>query len=174
MILTPNMYIYVTDSAAFQHLRDLFPGLSEAKVKGGIFVGPQIRKVLHSEEFIAKLKPKEKVAWQSFRDVVENFLGNHKRDDYKDLVKNLVVNYGRMGCRMSVKLHFLHGHLEIFRDNMGNYSEEHGERFHQDMKQMETRYQGRYKSSMMGDYIWTLIRESDVEPARKSRRSTHF
>ncbi|XP_076367346.1 uncharacterized protein LOC143255489 [Tachypleus tridentatus] len=32
--------------AAFKYLRDFFPKLSEAKVKAGVFVGPQIKKIL--------------------------------------------------------------------------------------------------------------------------------
>jgi hypothetical protein len=32
---------------------------------------------------------------------------------------------------MSVKLHYLHSHLEFFRQNLGDVSEEHGECFHQ-------------------------------------------
>ena len=32
-------------------------------------------------------------------------------------------------------------------------SEEHGERFHQDIQVMEKRYQGRWDEAMMGDYL---------------------
>ena len=39
-----------------------------------------------------------------------------------------------MGCRMSVKLHFLRSHLDFFQENLGDFSEEHGERFHQDIE----------------------------------------
>ena len=34
------------NGAAFQHLFTVFPGLSAAKLKEGIFVGPQIQEVL--------------------------------------------------------------------------------------------------------------------------------
>ena len=37
-------------SRAFRYIRQMFSSISEAKVKGGIFVGPQIRKMLASEE----------------------------------------------------------------------------------------------------------------------------
>jgi len=36
---------------------------------------------------------------------------------------------------MSVKVHFLHSHLDYFPENLGAMSEEQGERFHQDLKQ---------------------------------------
>ena len=41
-----------------------------------------------------------------------------------------------MGFRMSVKLHFLCSHLDFFQENLGDFSEEHGERFHQDIEPM--------------------------------------
>ena len=37
--------------AAFQHLSTVFLGLSAAKLKEGIFVGPQIREVLKDTDF---------------------------------------------------------------------------------------------------------------------------
>jgi hypothetical protein len=43
---------------------------------------------------------------------------------------------------MSTKLHFLHAHLDYFPENLGDVSDEHGERFHQDILIMEKRYQG--------------------------------
>ncbi|MFP3032588.1 MAG: hypothetical protein ACEY3M_16215 [Wolbachia sp.] len=39
---------------------------------------------------------------------------------------------------MSLKIHFLDSHLEFFPKNVGAVSDEHGERFHQDME-MEMR-----------------------------------
>jgi hypothetical protein len=49
--------------------------------------------------------------------------------------------------------------LDIFSENLGAVGEEQGERFHQDIKEMERRYQGRWNVNMMGDYCWTLHRE---------------
>ncbi|TGZ53494.1 hypothetical protein DBV15_12132 [Temnothorax longispinosus] len=40
-------------------------------------------------------------------------------------------------------LHFLHLHLDYFPENLADYSEEQGERFYQDMKKMDRRYQER-------------------------------
>ncbi|XP_058859314.1 uncharacterized protein LOC131702005 [Acipenser ruthenus] len=54
------------ESAAFKYLQDFFPKLSEAKVKAGVFVGPQIKKILECNEFPKKLTSKEKAAWNSF------------------------------------------------------------------------------------------------------------
>ncbi|XP_076353274.1 uncharacterized protein LOC143248642 [Tachypleus tridentatus] len=48
--------------AAFKYLRDFFPKLFEAKVKAGVFVGPQIKKILECTEFPKKLNRKERKA----------------------------------------------------------------------------------------------------------------
>src|SRR5215469_9311708 len=102
------------------------------------------------------------------------FLGNNNNPNYKDLVRNLIKSYQNMGCRMSLKLHMLHSHLDFFRENLGAVSEEHGERFHQDIAKMEKRYQGRWDSAMMGDYIWNLVREDKSTYQRQPRSNVHF
>ena len=42
---------------------------------------------------------------------------------------------------MPLKMHYLHSHLDFFRSKLADVSEEHGERFHQDIQVMEKRYQ---------------------------------
>ena len=56
-----------------------------------------------------------------------------------------------MVCKMSLKIHFLHSHLDFFPDNLGAVSDEQGERFHQNILQIEQRYKGRFGESMMSD-----------------------
>ena len=98
---------------------------------------------LPCKELEDKMTTREAEAWKEFRAVDQNFLGNNKQsDDYKLLVNNLMEKYKNMGCRMSLRLHFLHCHLDFFSPNIGDVSEEHGERFHQDISDMERRYQG--------------------------------
>jgi hypothetical protein len=130
--------------------------------------------ILECKEFPKMLTTKERAAWNSFVAVVRGFLGNRKAENYVELVETLVKNYGKMGCRMSLKVHILDAHLDEFKENMRAYSEEQGERFYQDILNFERRYQGQYNENMMGDYIWGLIRESDLQYSRKSRRTTHF
>ncbi|KAL6469172.1 hypothetical protein MHYP_G00226960 [Metynnis hypsauchen] len=151
-----------------------FKMLSEAKIKAGVFVGPQIRKIIECSEFPKKLNRKERAAWNSFVAVLRGFLGNHKDENYVQLVQTLIKNYAAMGCRMSLKIHILDAHLDKFKENMGAYSEEQGERFHQDIMNFERRYQGQYNENMMGDYIWGLIRQSDLQYSRRSQKTTHF
>ena len=129
-------------SRAFRHIRQMFPSISEAKVKGGIFVGPQIRRMLAFEKLEKQMSDLERNAWQAFRIIVKRFLGNHRRDDYVMVMSNLIESYEKLGCHMSLKLHFLHFHLDFFWDNLGNVSENHGERFHQDIQVMESAIKG--------------------------------
>jgi len=130
--------------------------------------------LLRDPVFSSHLNGLQRKAWEAFRNVVDNFLGNHKADNYVDLVEDMLEAYRRMGCRMSLKMHFLHSHLSFFPDNLGAVSDEHGERFHQDISTMEERYQGRFNSNMMGDYCWFLQRETEAEHKRKSKCLKHF
>ena len=66
------------EEAAFIYLRENFPRLSEAKLKEGIFIGPQIRDLIEDEYFDKLLQGDEKAAWDSFKFVVKGFLGKQK------------------------------------------------------------------------------------------------
>ena len=48
-----------------------------------------------------------------------------------------LCHWDNRGARMSLKIDFLHSHLDVFSSNMGEISDEHGERFHQEIKEME-------------------------------------
>ena len=75
---------------------------------------------------------------------------------------------------MSLKIHFLHSHLDCFPPNMGKISDEHDKRFHQDIKKMENRNQGRITMNKLADNCWFLQRESDIRYKRQVNRSKHF
>ena len=57
---------------------------------------------------------------------------------------------------MSLKMHFLHSTLDFFPSNLGEVSDEQGEKFHQDISVIEEQYQGRYDANMMEDFCWYL------------------
>lgn len=157
------------NGTGFLYLKQKFSRLSEAKIKEGIFVGPQIKEIMKDEIFDNMLNETELRAWSAFKSVVTNFLGNVKADHYKDIVSELLNAYKEMGCNMSLKIHFLDSHLDFFPENLGAVSDEHGERFHQDISAMEKRYQGKWSVTLLADYCWTLLRDT---PETKYRRKT--
>ena len=85
-------------------------------------------------------------------------------------MEELLLSLQDLGCQMSIKVQYLHSHLSEFPANLGDVSEEQGERFHQDVKVMEERYQGRWNCNMMADYCWSLMR--DVPYAVHKRLAT--
>ena len=104
----------------------------------------------------------ERYAWQSFRNVVHGFLGRNKADNYEDSVETLMQTYYKRGSRISLKMHYLHSHLDFFRPNLTAVSEDHGERFHQDIQVMRKRYQGRWDEAMMGSLSMWPARQSPL------------
>ena len=103
----------------------------------------------------------DKNDWIAFIQVVNNFLGNTKSPKYKEIVKAFLDDFHKLGCNMSVKVYFLHSHLEYFPENLGALSEEQGESFHQDIKIMEERNEGRWNINMIADYYWCLMRDGE-------------
>ena len=144
----------------FGYICSIFPGLSYEKKKAEIFDGPQIRTLTRDQHFVATMNVVEARVWKAFSTVVHNFLGNKKADNYKEIVEELLLSLQDLGCRMSIKVHYLHSHLSEFPANLGDVSEEQGERFHQNVKVMEERYQGRWNCNMMADYCWSLMRDA--------------
>ena len=53
----------------FKHLRTVFPGLSDVKLKG-VFIRPQITKVISDKNVDTKLNTTELEAWRSFNGAV--------------------------------------------------------------------------------------------------------
>lgn len=72
------------------------------------------------ENFSKKLNEIENRAWNSFISLCQNFLGNKKSPNYVEVVNEFLESYAEMGCRMSIKIHFLHGHLDFFPKTLVN------------------------------------------------------
>ncbi|UYV65854.1 hypothetical protein LAZ67_3005714 [Cordylochernes scorpioides] len=155
------------NDSGFAYLKQKISSISEAKIKEGIFVGPQIRELQQDGNFQNSLNEVEAAAWNSFRNVCKNFLGSVKVENYRDIVNDLLLSYKALGCNMSLKIHFLHSHLDFFPNNLGAVSDEHGERFHQAISSMEKRYQGKWSPAMLADDCWALKR--DLPQAKKKR-----
>ncbi|GBN53139.1 hypothetical protein AVEN_272827-1, partial [Araneus ventricosus] len=138
------------EGVAFLHLRNKFKHLSDEKVKEGMFIGRQIKAIFSDDEFEKKLSEAEKATWLAFKSV--HFLGNKKAENYEDLVGDMAKCFRVIGCNMSLKLHILDSHLNFFPQNLGAISDEHGERFHQDISMFEKRFSGRWNRSMLAEY----------------------
>lgn len=102
---------------AFLYLKTLFPKLNEAKIKegtvtsliyylfnfknnsfiSGIFVGPQIQKIMKDKQFTELLTQIECRVWKTFVSLCERFLGNKRSVNYVDIVNEFLEAYGEMG-----------------------------------------------------------------------------
>jgi len=97
-----------------EYLRNKFPNVSDAKIKEGIFIGPQIRELLQDKQFDEDLNETERNEWLSFQRICKDFAGNHTAANYQDVVQDLLTSYKAMGCNLSLKIHFLGSHLDFF------------------------------------------------------------
>ena len=140
--------------SAFKFLRECFLKLFDAKIKEGMFVGPQIRKLILNDMFDKTLNETELAAWKSFKQVCQNFLGLHKSNGFGDVVANLLRNYHIMGCKMSLKTHFLHSHLPFLHENLGAVSD------------------GKWSNGMLAEYCWTLKRDQPEQKHKRRQRQT--
>ena len=117
-------------SNCYKYICRKFPELSIEKVKQGIFDGPKICQLINDSEFVNSMTELKFSTWNSFAIVVKNFLGKFKAENYKELVENMLFNFRDIGANMSIKIHYLFSHLDCFPTNLGDYSNEQGERFH--------------------------------------------
>jgi hypothetical protein len=147
------------DGNCFKCLCSKFPGLSEAELKEGIFVGPDIIKLISDEMFEKTMSSVEREAWIVLKDVISKFLGNYSDQNYKKHHKAHARQIQRIGLQHEPESSFLASHLDCFSANLGAISEEEGERLHQDIREMERRYQGRWNVSIMTYYCWIWQQE---------------
>ena len=68
---------------------------------------------IKDEYFDKFLQGDEKAVWDSFKFVIKGFLGNRGAQNNENLVNNLLQSYQKLGCNMSIKIHFLHSHLDF-------------------------------------------------------------
>ena len=71
----------------FKYICYTFPGLSEEKLRAGIFNGPQIRQLINDSSFVASMNFKETKAWKALTEVIKTFLENKKAENYKDVLR---------------------------------------------------------------------------------------
>ncbi|GBN65419.1 hypothetical protein AVEN_63569-1 [Araneus ventricosus] len=81
------------EGECFKYLCDQYSDLSEAKLKEGVFIGPDIRKILKDENFETKMETNGRKAWESFKLVIIRFLGNEKDPNYRSIVEEMIKNF---------------------------------------------------------------------------------
>ena len=86
------------------------------QLKNGFFDEPQIRKPVQDESFSVSLNMDKLVAWFAFVQAVENILGNHKAENYRKIVRNMLEELKHFGVNMEI--HNLYSHLDSFLENL--------------------------------------------------------
>jgi len=61
------------NSAGFMYLKNKFIRISDAKIKEGVFVGPQIWELMQEGKFEDQLREVGKAAWKSFNNAATIF-----------------------------------------------------------------------------------------------------
>lgn len=109
---------------------------------------------MKSEAFDVILSNDESIGWDCIKAVIKNFLGKHRADNYRILVADMLDAFENLDVHMSLKIHFLHHHLDYFENQLASESDEHGERFHQIALPMEVRYNRKKLDSLVSDICW--------------------
>ena len=84
---------------------------------------------MRDQKFCDSMNEVELVAWLSFVEVDKNFLGNYRADNYKEILNKMLGNFRIRGINMSIRVHFLHSHLDRFPENLCDVSNEQGNQF---------------------------------------------
>jgi hypothetical protein len=58
------------------YIRHKCPRISEAKMKEGIFFGPQLKQLFQGPDFRNQLNSADIGTWETFENVCSNFLGS--------------------------------------------------------------------------------------------------
>ena len=78
------------DGDCFHYICSTFPRVSDEMNKAGIFDGSQIRTLHKDKHFMLGMTAVEARVWVAFTNMVQDFLGSKKDDNYK---KKLLMNF---------------------------------------------------------------------------------
>jgi len=81
----------------FAYLRQKFLKISEAKIKEGVFCGPQITQLFEDQDFSTKLNSTERRAWKALGNVCINFIGHEKAEKCSEIVQQLFSPKSALG-----------------------------------------------------------------------------
>ena len=84
------------DKDCFNYICNQFPAITTEKITAGVFTGPQIRKSFSDDKFVNCMTGLERQAWISFKEVCQQFLGNVKNANYRNIVDSMLVNFQRL------------------------------------------------------------------------------
>ena len=76
------------------------------KITSAILNGPQIRELIHDNNFDNSINVLTLRTWNAFKYIIKHFLGNHRSADYENLVDELMDCMERLGSIISIKMHF--------------------------------------------------------------------
>lgn len=111
---------------------------------------------MKSEKFTNVLTHNYRRAWDAIKAVIEGVLGKNRvqLDEMKRLVKTMLSYFHKINSSMTLKLHFMHHHLDEFLQQLPSESDEQGERFHQVTMPMEKRYKGKQLDALLAEVCW--------------------
>ena len=87
-----------SNGTAINFLKTKFPRISDANIKEGIFIGPQITQLLRDQNFHNTLSQDKLDAWLSFGDLCTSFFGNKK------IPLKILENNEKINVHMSLKI----------------------------------------------------------------------
>lgn len=143
------------------------------KKRSDIFNGPEILKLCRDPEFFRSLTGENEIrAFNAFNDVSTYVLSSkvHSNLTNQELVDKLFDAYKQLGCTLTYKMHLLRSHLELFPPNIDDWSDQHGERFHQQLKTLEKRFVAQPHSSLLqrwcfenADFTYHVATTEEIE-----------
>lgn len=127
----------------------------------GVFNGKDIARLMKSVAFTEVLTYEERRGWIFVKEVITRLLGKKRSGAYGPFLEGMMRSFEQLNVHMSLKIHYLHCHIEYFLQQMSTESDEHGERFHQIAAVMEARYKGKKLDALLGDLCWWLNKSFD-------------
>ena len=93
----------------FKYLREKVPRLSDAKIKVH-----KICQLAKNTAYELILEGREEEAWEALKGIIHGFLGNKRDDNNTQLMTALLQKYDQLKRNISLKIYFLHSHLNLF------------------------------------------------------------
>ena len=100
--------------------------------------------MLKNTDFEELFNLKKLRAWETFKSFCSGFLGNTSVPDYHTCIEKFLKSYEDRGCRMSLKINFLHSHFNFFSPNLGAVSDEILRRHYKDGEQLSKELEPRH------------------------------